>query len=96
MVERELDGKTSEESKKVAVKVSGNVISIAKKRSFSSHANVTRHKFDKVFGPRSDQREVFETTKPLIDAALEGYNSTIFAYGQTGGTTFFFCRSTDM
>lgn len=41
--------------------------------------------FDRVFGPDSEQLEVFEyTAVPLISDVLQGYNATIFAYGQTG------------
>ena len=38
----------------------------------------------------SSQQEVYETTaKPAVISILQGYNSTIFAYGQTGtGKTF--------
>ena len=38
----------------------------------------------------SNQKKVFETTaKSVVDSALQGYNATIFAYGQTGtGKTF--------
>ena len=43
-----------------------------------------RHQFDKAFEKDSTQAEVYEGVRPLITAALEGYNSTIFAYGQTG------------
>lgn len=46
--------------------------------------------FDQVFGPRASQREVYAATaRPLVDAALQGYNCTCFVYGQTGtGKTF--------
>lgn len=46
--------------------------------------------FDLVFGPESTQAEIYnETARPIVDAVLEGYNGTIFAYGQTGtGKTF--------
>jgi kinesin family protein 5 len=41
--------------------------------------------FDRVFGPSSSQKDVFENTAtPLIHDVLQGYNATIFAYGQTG------------
>jgi kinesin family protein 11 len=41
--------------------------------------------FDKVFTPTTPQLDVFEdSTKPLIDDILAGYNATVFAYGQTG------------
>ncbi|NP_001084268.1 kinesin family member 3A L homeolog [Xenopus laevis] len=46
--------------------------------------------FDTVFGPDSNQLDVYNlTARPIIDSVLEGYNGTIFAYGQTGtGKTF--------
>jgi hypothetical protein len=41
--------------------------------------------FDSVFGAESSQVEVFDdTASPLINDVLNGYNATIFAYGQTG------------
>ena len=41
--------------------------------------------FDKVFGQYSTQEEVFETVvRPIVQECLEGFNCTIFAYGQTG------------
>ncbi|XP_034453937.1 kinesin-like protein KIF3A isoform X2 [Hippoglossus hippoglossus] len=46
--------------------------------------------FDTVFGPDSKQLDVYNlTARPIINSVLEGYNGTIFAYGQTGtGKTF--------
>uniref|UniRef100_A0A8C5PQV2 Kinesin-like protein n=1 Tax=Leptobrachium leishanense TaxID=445787 RepID=A0A8C5PQV2_9ANUR len=46
--------------------------------------------FDTVFGTDSKQLDVYNlTARPIIDSVLEGYNGTIFAYGQTGtGKTF--------
>ncbi|KAJ6870939.1 hypothetical protein NC652_036570 [Populus alba x Populus x berolinensis] len=46
--------------------------------------------FDKVFGPTSRQKELFdEAISPIVNEVLEGYNCTIFAYGQTGtGKTY--------
>merc|ERR1719473_1707206 len=44
--------------------------------------------FDSVWTPGT-QATVFEDTKDLIQSAVDGYNVTIFAYGQTGaGKTF--------
>jgi DNA replication protein DnaC len=38
----------------------------------------------------SKQKDVYEqTARPLVDSVIEGFNGTIFAYGQTGtGKTF--------
>lgn len=46
--------------------------------------------FDKVFGPNSKQVEIYKTVvHPYITEVLQGYNCTVFAYGQTGtGKTY--------
>ena len=40
--------------------------------------------FDKVWGPETSNREVFQDVEPLALSVIEGYNACIFAYGQTG------------
>jgi hypothetical protein len=41
--------------------------------------------FDKVFDSNSNQEQVYKDTAfPIVESVLEGYNGTIFAYGQTG------------
>lgn len=46
--------------------------------------------FDRVFGPESKQTDVYnDAARTIVEGVLEGYNGTIFAYGQTGtGKTF--------
>lgn len=46
--------------------------------------------FDAVYDWNSQQNDIYnETARPLVDCVLEGFNCTIFAYGQTGtGKTF--------
>ena len=49
------------------------------------HPHPMQFYFDRIFGPKSAQVELFEdAASPLIDNIFEGYNATIFAYGQTG------------
>ena len=41
--------------------------------------------FDEVYDHTSTQKEIFEgCALPIVRAAIEGYNGTIFCYGQTG------------
>jgi len=41
--------------------------------------------FDSVFAEKSEQQTVYEEAAfPLVESVLDGYNGTIFAYGQTG------------
>ncbi|ONL96701.1 Kinesin-like protein KIN-5B [Zea mays] len=46
--------------------------------------------FDKVFGPQSQQRSIYNhAVAPLVTEVLEGYNCTVFVFGQTGtGKTY--------
>lgn len=46
--------------------------------------------FDRVFGPETTQAEIYASAAaPITSAVLQGYNGTIFAYGQTSsGKTF--------
>jgi len=44
-----------------------------------------RYTFDRVFSPEENNAAIYaETTKGLISGVLEGYNATVFAYGNTG------------
>uniref|UniRef100_A0A914UXR3 Kinesin motor domain-containing protein n=2 Tax=Plectus sambesii TaxID=2011161 RepID=A0A914UXR3_9BILA len=46
--------------------------------------------FDATFGPNSKQVDLYNrSARPIVENVLEGYNGTIFAYGQTGtGKTY--------
>lgn len=46
--------------------------------------------FDNVFQPKTQQIEIYNTVaKPIVADVLNGYNGTIFAYGQTAsGKTY--------
>ena len=49
-----------------------------------------KYKFDNVFTAFSTQQDIFEVTlQPVLVDVLNGYESTVFAYGQTGtGKTY--------
>ncbi|KAG5439973.1 hypothetical protein PCK2_000665 [Pneumocystis canis] len=55
-----------------------------------SQMNTRTYTFDRVFGPEADQATVFDgVALPILGEVLNGYNCTIFAYGQTGtGKTY--------
>lgn len=50
----------------------------------NSSAGVYDFTFDRCFDMKSTQKELYDVAaKPIIDSVLEGFNGTIFAYGQT-------------
>jgi hypothetical protein len=50
-----------------------------------STENIKPFTFDGVFGEDSEQSQVYEAAGySLVNSVLDGYNGTIFAYGQTG------------
>lgn len=53
----------------------------------SNTKRVREHRFvfDRLFDNTATQNEVYaNTTRPLLDSILDGYNATVFAYGATG------------
>jgi kinesin family member 5 len=46
--------------------------------------------FDYIFKPSAEQKDVYEiSSKPIVEAVMQGFNGTVFAYGQTSsGKTF--------
>merc|ERR1711971_897914 len=54
----------------------------------SGKVNNATFQFDAIWTPGT-QEDVFEDCRDLVQSAFDGYNVTIFAYGQTGaGKTF--------
>ncbi|KAL7746526.1 hypothetical protein RI367_008176 [Sorochytrium milnesiophthora] len=55
-----------------------------------NEADVKTFTFDAVFDERSEQVPVYDSTaRQIVDAVLNGFNGTVFVYGQTGtGKTF--------
>lgn len=65
-------------------------ITVRQDMNYMDKGNNKTFSFDKVFGPKSKQIDIYQSMVcPVIDEVLQGYNCTIFAYGQTGtGKTF--------
>lgn len=50
--------------------------------------------FDSVYDCNSRQTDLYdETFRPLVQSVLEGFNGTVFAYGQTGTGTCSFINT---
>lgn len=58
----------------------------AVRKGGSAAANPKKmYTYDHVFGPDASQADVYEgIVEPIVDEVLQGYNCTVFAYGQTG------------
>ena len=53
--------------------------------------------FDHVAGPSTTQQDMFEHCgRPIVESCLDGYNGTIFCYGQTGAGKTYVCRYNGM
>lgn len=88
---RPLNEKEVSEGRKEVVKVDSMRGSITVKNPNAPSAEPPKtFTFDIVFAPDCKQVDVYnEVARPVVDCVLEGYNGTIFAYGQTGtGKTF--------
>ncbi len=72
----------------------------AKGGASGSGSRIREHRFvfDRLFDASAGQQDVYEqTTKPLLDSVLDGFNATIFAYGATGcGKTHTILGSLDL
>ena len=66
---------------------SGGITVLCPKSSGEKRREFT---FDSVYDWNSKQIDVYlETVHPIVESVLQGYNGTIFAYGQTGtGKTY--------
>ena len=85
---RPLNEKEIELSESLCVNfISDQTISITDKHEAAEPLKFT---LDKVFPPMSAQQDVYEVAaKPIVEAVMQGFNGTVFAYGQTSsGKTF--------
>eukprot|EP00930_Biecheleria_cincta_P002782 TRINITY_DN103780_c0_g1_i1.p1 TRINITY_DN103780_c0_g1~~TRINITY_DN103780_c0_g1_i1.p1 ORF type:complete len:1405 (-),score=286.18 TRINITY_DN103780_c0_g1_i1:262-4416(-) len=69
----------------------GDVVVLRKTDAFTvdlrrpaPHNDLRNFQFDSIFDCGSTQDEVFADCRDLVQSAVDGYNVTIFAYGQTG------------
>ncbi|KIO18808.1 hypothetical protein M407DRAFT_31522 [Tulasnella calospora MUT 4182] len=55
-----------------------------------TQAPTKTYPFDRVFGPEADQAMIYnDVVQPILEEVIQGYNCTVFAYGQTGtGKTY--------
>ena len=78
------------ENRKNIVSINRDECQVSITNPDAKEKKVRHFTFDAVFGAQSMQREIYdEIAYPLVEAVLDGFNGTIFAYGQTGcGKTF--------
>eukprot|EP01084_Bolivina_argentea_P155920 271697_1 len=90
--QKEIDGRCK---KILAVNESSGEIIIGNNDSRNNKQSTLQisskmYTFDKAFGENSTQEVIYEeTAKGIVNSVMDGYNGTIFAYGQTGtGKTY--------
>jgi len=54
------------------------------KRANGGSSGGDEFKYDRVFGPDAQQEAVFDEVEPQIASIVDGFNATVFVYGQTG------------
>ncbi|KAG4931252.1 hypothetical protein JHK86_048213 [Glycine max] len=77
---------SQDEAKTSPWRISGNSISIP---------NLSKFEFDQIFSENCATAQVFEArTKDIVEAAVRGFNGTVFAYGQTNSGKTYTMRGT--
>ena len=74
----------------VAVKCNESSREVCVYQNIAGKQTDRTYTFDKAFGPATHQEQLYEQAiSPIVDEVLDGFNCTIFAYGQTGtGKTY--------
>ncbi|KAH7459762.1 Kinesin-like protein KIP1 [Phytophthora ramorum] len=62
----------------------GGQVFVCKKKSEHEVDRELRYAYDRVFGEKADQADVFNYLRDGVQQVAQGFNCTIFAYGQTG------------
>ena len=84
---RPLFGKELAEGRQRIVEMDTSRGEVVLKNPKASHPSEAERKFtfDRIFDWNCTQREVYDgAAARIVDAAIEGYNGTVFCYGQTG------------
>merc|ERR1712176_992667 len=75
----------------VVPRETGQTVAVRKLDAFSMELDgndkARKHKtytFDSIFDDHSTQDDVFSECRSLVSSAIDGFNITVFAYGQTG------------
>ena len=69
----------------VEMDVSRGQVSLRNPKETTERSDVKNYTFDKIFDWNCTQRDVYDgAAARIVDASVEGYNGTIFCYGQTG------------
>ena len=70
------------------LKIKGNKVTMAMVAESGKKQKKYESELDHIFKQDTKQKAVFKVVgEPLINAALGGFNATLFAYGQTGSGT---------
>ena len=69
--------------------IDGNTVRLVQPEGYGSRKSVSavddkHYTFSKVFGENSNQEDIYDHVSSHVRATVNGYNSTIFAYGSTG------------
>ncbi|CAG9331157.1 unnamed protein product [Blepharisma stoltei] len=80
----------NEKEKQIEESVCVNFDSDNKTVAIKSEGEPLRFSYDYVFPPSTPQAKIYHiAARPIVDAVMQGFNGTVFAYGQTSsGKTF--------
>lgn len=82
---RPMNKKENEENRKNIIEVDSATRQVGIRNPESSDEQPKYFTFDATYGDKTQQRLFYEESCfGIIESTLEGFNSTIFAYGQTG------------